>query len=43
MTGGSYFWSADQLVVLGMRPDPEPDDSIRGLGAKGAMMNADAS
>ena len=33
---------ADQLVVLGMRPDPEPDDAVCCFHAQGAVVDANA-
>ena len=33
---------ADQLVVLGVRPDPEPHDAICRFHAHGAVMNSNA-
>jgi len=33
---------ADQLVVRGMRPDPEPDDAVRRFHAQRAIVDANA-
>jgi hypothetical protein len=33
---------ADQLVVLGVRTDPKPNDAVSSFHANGAMMDADA-
>jgi len=34
-------WLAKELVILGMRPDPEPLNSVRDWHAKGTVMNTD--
>jgi hypothetical protein len=33
---------ADQLVILGVRTDPKPNDPVRGLDANRAMMDTDS-
>lgn len=33
---------ADQLIVLGMRTDPKPDDSVRGLDTYYSIVDANA-
>ena len=42
-TVGPFRLSSDDLVVFGMRPNPEPNDTVRRFDPDGAITDADAS